>query len=72
MNYSFFLFSQLYTEMVPTGLPYDLRYQVHVAAYNVYKRSTYNDPHRDECACMTAFIREGASPKPTLKSVTHG
>jgi len=58
-NYSFFLFSQLYNDIMPQTATemsyYELFYEVS-DLYNEYVKSTYNDSNEPEYECMVNYL----------------
>lgn len=56
-NYSFFLFSQLYTVANPNDLtPYDMLFGDLQKLHSDFEESLYNDPDKGEYECMVEFI----------------
>ncbi len=57
MNYSFFLFSQLYTVANPNDLtPYDMLFGDLQKLHSDFEESLYNDPDKGEYECMVDFL----------------
>lgn len=57
MNYSFFLFSQLYTVANPNDpTPYDMLFGDLQKLHSDFEDSLYNDPDKGEYECMVDFI----------------
>ena len=60
MNYSFFLFTQLYRAIIdPTDeQPYDLMFDDLVDLYWIYDTSEFNTSNKDEYQCMVSFLQD--------------
>jgi hypothetical protein len=57
MNYSFFLFSQLYTVANPNDqTPYDMLFGDLQKLHSDFEDSLYNDPDKGEYECMVDFL----------------
>lgn len=62
MNYSEFLFSQLFYNYIENNdteyqeLEYDIVYPIIVEHYKNYIGSSYNDDNKGEYACMLEYI----------------
>jgi hypothetical protein len=61
MNYSFFLFTQLYNAYVGIQYEYDLLYEDLLLLYSKYENSSYNNPDRGEYECMESFLMANES-----------
>jgi hypothetical protein len=55
-DYSFFLFSQLYSVIHPNETPYDLLFEEVQNLFYDYEESLYNDTDRGEYECMVDFL----------------
>lgn len=57
MNYSFFLFSQIYSATYPNDpTPYDMLFGDLQKLHSDFEESLYNDPDKGEYECMVDFI----------------
>jgi hypothetical protein len=57
MDYSFFLFSQLYTVANPNDpTPYDMLFADLQKLHSDFEESLYNDPDKGEYECMVDFL----------------
>ena len=56
MNYSFFLFTQLYNAYVGIVYEYDLLFEDLLILYSKYEDSSYNNPDKGEYECMENFL----------------
>jgi len=57
MNYSFFLFSQLYNVIHPNDpTPYDMLFGDLQELHSDFEESLYNDPDKGEYECMVDFL----------------
>jgi len=58
MNYSFFLFSKLYSVFFyeDDDLEYDLLFEKLTSLYEDYQASPYNDPEQDEYSCIRYYF----------------
>jgi hypothetical protein len=57
MNYSFFLFTQLYNAIVGIQYEYDLLYEDVKKLFYDYLLSSFNDCNKPEYECMVAFLK---------------
>jgi hypothetical protein len=57
MNYSFFLFSQLYSVIHPNETPYDILFEEVQQLFYDYEESLYNDSDKGEYECMEEFLK---------------
>ena len=57
MNYSFFLFTQLYNEIVGIQYEYDLLFEDLQKLFSQYEASHYNDPNIHEYECMVYYLK---------------
>lgn len=57
MNYSFFLFTQLYNALIGVQYEYDLLFEDLTLLYEVYDSSPYNTPELGEYECMVNFFK---------------
>ena len=57
MNYSFFLFTQLYNEIVGIQYEYDLLFEDLIKLYSEYDSSSFNDGDKPEYECIVAFLK---------------
>jgi hypothetical protein len=55
-DYSFFLFSQLYSAIHPNETPYDRLFEEVQELFYDYEESLYNDTDRGEYECMVDFL----------------
>ena len=56
MNYVFFLFTQLYNEIIGIQYEYDLLYEDLLKLYSEYDSSTFNDENLPEYECIVSFL----------------
>lgn len=56
MDYSFFLFSQLYNVIHPNETPYDSLFKELKELFLDYQESLFNDPDKGEYECMVDFL----------------
>lgn len=57
MEYSYFLFTQLFYALHPNEIEYDLIYPLILSLYNVYDISLYNDKNKGEYESMEEFLK---------------
>jgi hypothetical protein len=57
MNYVFFLFTQLYNEIIGIQYEYDLLYEDLLKLYSEYDSSTFNDENLPEYECIVSFLK---------------
>jgi hypothetical protein len=57
MNYSFFLFTQLYNEIIGIQYEYDLLYEDIKKLFYDYQLSSFNDRYKPEYECIVAFLK---------------
>lgn len=58
MNYSQFLFSKLYDEVIGFDYEYDLMYADMQTLYKVFEDSGFNNPNQPEYECIVEFLKE--------------
>lgn len=58
MNYSFYLFSQLFDVYHTTDATYDEKFKEISAMYQDYLKSGYNNPNYGEYECISAYLSE--------------
>ena len=58
MDYSFYLFSQLFDLYHNTDMPYDIKYTEVLNMYKDYLLSDYNSPNYGEYECMCKYLSE--------------
>lgn len=56
MNYSFFLFTQLYNEIVGIQYEYDLLFEDLNLLFDQYNDSSFNDENQPEYECIVSFL----------------
>lgn len=56
MNYSFFLFAQLYNEIVGIQYEYDQLFEDLNVLFSQYNDSPFNDEDQPEYECIVAFL----------------
>lgn len=56
MDYSFFLFTQLYAEIFKPTESYDRLFDALVMLYSKYNVSEFNDPNTAEYECIVNFL----------------
>ena len=57
LDYSFFLFCQLYNVIHPNETPYDRLFDEMQLLYSQYDASLYNDSDKGEYECMEEFLK---------------
>ena len=60
MNYSFYLFSQLFDVFHTTDATYDEKFKEISKMYQDYLTSKYNNPNYGEYECISSYLTEHA------------